>query len=118
MLKNQSANAYQFVTTDHGHDAKRLDPVLLRIEGRTGAVVSEDDIGVEFGVEVGDANIIVCDGVFEACNRLSVTAAAASSIFTGATLLTIAIDIHVDKLLAVTVQIDYARCMIFAISEC
>jgi hypothetical protein len=47
--------------------------------------------------------LVVDDGVFEARLRLSIAAAAASSVFAGATLLAVAIDVHVDELFPVAV---------------
>jgi len=99
---------YQFVTTDDGHDAERLDAVILGIERRVRAIVSEDDIGVDFSVQIGDTNLVADDSVFETRFRLSITAAAASSVFASTALLAIAIDVHVHKLLSVAVQVDDA----------
>jgi hypothetical protein len=114
----QKSNAHQLVTTHHGHNAEGLDAVLLRVERRARAIVSENDESVHIGVQVGDANLVVDNGVFETRLRLSIAAAAASSVFASATLLTIAIDVHVDKLFAVAVQIDDAGCCVFTVSEC
>jgi hypothetical protein len=95
--------AYQLVTANHSHDAEWLDAMFLRIERWARAIVSENDIGVHFGVQVGNADLVVDDGVFEARLRLSIAAAAASSVFAGATLLAVAIDVHVDELFPVAV---------------
>jgi hypothetical protein len=112
------SNAYQLVAAHHGHNAEGLDAVLLRVERWARAIVSENNEGVHLGVQVGDADLIVDNGVFETRLRLSIAAAAASSVFASATLLTIAIDVHVDKLFAVAVQIDDAGCCVFTVSEC
>ena len=109
---------YQFVTTDHGHDTQRLDPILLRIERWAGSIIAEDDVGVDLGIQVVDANLVADDGVFKARLRLSITTATASSVFTSAALLAVAIDVHVDELFSVAVQIDDAGCRIFAVPEC
>ena len=114
----QKSSSYQLVTTHHGHDAERLNAVLLRIKRRARAIVSEHDIGVYLGVQVGDADLVVDDGVFETRLRLGIAAAAASAVFAGAALLAIAVDIHIDELLAVAVQVDHAGCGVFAVSEC
>jgi hypothetical protein len=99
----QDSNTYQFVTAHHGHDAEWLDAVFLRIERWVRAVVSENDVRVHFGVQVGNADLIVDDGVLEARLRLGIAAAAASSVFASAALLAVAIDVHVDELFAVAV---------------
>ena len=70
------------------------------------------------GVQVGDSDLVVDDGVFEARLRLSIAAAAASAVFAGAALLAIAVDIHIGELLAVAVQVDHAGCGVFAVSKC
>jgi hypothetical protein len=118
MYMEQNSNAYQLVTAHHSHHAEGLDAILLRIERRARTIVSEHDEGVHLGVQIGDANLVVDDGVFETRLRLSIATAATSSVFASATLLAIAIDVHVDELLAVSVQIDDAGRCIFAVSEC
>ena len=114
----QKSSSYQLVTTHHGHDAERLNAVLLRIKRRARAIVSEHDIGVYLGVQVGDSDLVVDDGVFEARLRLSIAAAAASAVFAAAALLAVAVDVHVDELFAVAVQVDDAGCGVFAVTEC
>ena len=114
----QKSSSYQLVTTHHRHDAEWFDAILLRIKRRARAVVSEHDIRVHFGVQVGDSDLVVDDGVFEARLRLSIAAAAASAVFAGAALLAIAVDIHIGELLAVAVQVDHAGCGVFAVSKC
>ena len=114
----QKSSSYQLVTTHLGHDAERLNAVLLRIKRRARAIVSEHDIGVYLGVQVGDADLVVDDGVFETRLRLGIAAAAASAVFAGAALLAIAVDIHIGELLAVAVQVDHAGCGVFAVSKC
>jgi hypothetical protein len=114
----QISNAYQLVAAHHGHNAEGLDAVLLRVERRARAIVAKNDESMHLGVQVGDANLVVDNGVFETRLRLSIAAAAASSVFASATLLTIAIDVHVNKLFAVAVQIDDAGCCVSTVSEC
>lgn len=99
----QHVDSYQLIAADHGHDAEGFDAILLGIEGWTGAIVSKHDVGVDLGVQVGDADVVVDDSVFETRLRLGIAAAAASPVFTSAALLAIAIDIHVNKLLPVAV---------------
>jgi len=108
---------YQFVATDHSHDTERLDAILLRIERRAGAIVSEDDVGVDLGVQIVDANLVADNGVFETRLRLCITTATASSIFTSAALLAVAIDVHVDELFSVAVQVDDAGCGILTVPK-
>lgn len=107
---NRSWHAYQFVAADHGHDAERLHAVLLRIERRIRAIVSKDDVRVDVGVQIGDADIVADDGIFEARLGLSIVAVAAPSIISIAALFAVAIDIHIDELFAVAVQVDDAGC--------
>ena len=109
---------YQFVATDHSHDTERLDAILLRIERWAGAIVSEDDVGVDLGVQIVDAYLVADDGVFKTRLRLSITTATASSVFASAALLAVAIDVHVDELFPVAVQVDDAGCGIFTVPEC
>lgn len=116
-MPGYASDAHELVTTDHGYDAEGFDAVLLRVERRVCAIVSKHNVGVDFGIEVRDADIVAGDRVFEARLGLSVAAAAASTVITGAALLAIAIDVHVHKLLAVAVQVDNARGVVFAISE-
>jgi hypothetical protein len=108
---------YQFVAADYGHDAERLNTILLGIEGRARAIVSEDDIGMNLGIQVGDANLVAGDGVFETRLRLSIAAATASSVFTSAALLAVAVDVHVNELFPVAVQVNDAGGSIFAVPE-
>ena len=117
MFVHRSWRSYQFVTADHGHDTERLNAILLGIERRARAVVSKDDVGVDLGVQVGDTDLVADDGVFEACLRLSIATAAASSIFTSAALLAVAIDVHVNELFFVAVQVDHAGRCIFTVPE-
>jgi hypothetical protein len=112
------SNAYQLVAAHHGHNAEGLDAVLLRVERWARAIVSENNKGVHLGVQVGDPDLIVDNGIFETRLRLSIAAAAAPSVFASATLLAIAIDVHVDELLAISVQVDDAGRGIFAVSKC
>lgn len=115
---HRSWRPYQFVTTDHGHDTQRLNPILLRIERWAGSIIPEDDVGVDLGIQIVDANLVADDGVLETRLRLSITTATASSVFTSAALLAVAIDVHVDELFSVAVQINDAGCSIFAVPEC
>ena len=103
MCVHWSGSPYQFVTADYGHDTEWLDTILLGIERRARAIVSKDDVGVDLSVQVGDADLVADDGVFETRLRLSIATATASSIFTSAALLTVAIDVHVDELFPVAV---------------
>jgi hypothetical protein len=108
---------HQFVAADDGHDAERLDTIVLGIERRVRAIVAEDNVGVHLGVQIGDANIVVDDGIFEAGLGLSVATASASSVFASTTLLAVAIDVHVDELLPVAVQVDDVGIIIFTVPE-
>jgi hypothetical protein len=72
---------------------------------------------MNLGVQVGDANLVAGDGVFETCLRLSIAAAPASSVFTSAALLAVAIDVHVNELLSVAVQVNDAGGSIFTVPE-
>ena len=114
---HRSWRPYQFVTTDHGHDTQRLNPILLRIERWAGAIVSEDDVGVDLGVQIVDANLVADNGVFKTRLRLGVTTATASSVFASAALLAVAIDVHVDELFSVAVQVDDAGCGILTVPK-
>ena len=91
--------------------------MLLGIERRARAIVPEDDIGVDLGIKIGDANLVADDGVFKTRLRLSITTAAASTVVTSAALLAIAINVHVDELFPVTVQVNHAGCCICTVSE-
>lgn len=113
-----SGRPYQFVTADDGHDTERLDTILLGIERRARAIVTKDDVGVDLGVQVGDADLVADYGVFETSLRLSIPTAAASSIFASAALLAVAIDVHVDELFSVAMQVDDTGRCIFTIPEC
>lgn len=111
-------SAYQLVTAHYGHDTKGFDVRLLGIERRVCAIVSENYVGMYVGVQVRDSNIVADDGVFEARLGLGIAAVAASPVIGRATLLAIAIDVHVDKLLPVAVQVDDSGCCVFTVSEC
>lgn len=65
---------------------------------------------MDVGVQIGDADIVADDGIFEARLGLSIVAAAAPSIISIAVLFAVAIDVHIDELFAVAVQVDDAGC--------
>lgn len=117
MRAYKAFDTHELVAADYSYDAEWFNTVLLRIERRVRAIVAEHNVGVDFGIEVRDADIVAGDGIFEACLGLSIAAAAASTVITGAALLAIAIDVRVYKLLAVAVQVNDARGIVFAISK-
>ena len=114
---HRSWDSYQFVATDYGHDAERLNTMLLRIERRACVIVSKDNVGVDLGVEIGDPNIVAGDIVLELRLGLSIATASASSVFASTALLAVAIDVHVNELFSVAVQVDNAGCGILTVPK-
>ena len=112
-----ASSTYELVTANYGNDTEWFDAILLRIEGRARAIVSKNDVGVDFGIQIIDTNVIVFNDIFEASLGLGIAAATAPSIVAGAALMTIAIYVHVHELLAVAVEVDNARGVVFAVAE-
>lgn len=86
--------------------------MLLRIERLValfGADVSEDNIGVDVGIEVLHAAAISFHSICKRRNRLGVTGVSAAAIIGRATLSSITVDIHICKLAVGTLDINDLR---------
>lgn len=78
----------------------------LRVELIPLADISEHHVRVDEGVQVVDALVVTLDDVLEGCNVLGSAVTVAAAIVSRSAAITIAVDVHVDKLTAWAFQVD------------
>jgi len=112
-----SQGTYQLVSANDGHDTERFDVVFVGLERGVCALVAEDDVRVDFGVQVVNASPVFGNSVLEAGLTLCVATATAAAVLARAALLSVTVDVHVGKLRVLALEVECTRLLVLAVSK-
>jgi len=102
---------HQLVVADNSHDRQGLDAVRAGVEGvpaRLRARVAEHNIGMDVGIEIVNALVVLLHNVLEGSDGLIALVKVAPAVVTNTVLLAVAVDVHVCEVLAFALQVDDA----------
>jgi hypothetical protein len=113
---------YKLVPTHNSHDTQRPHPKLLGIKRRkppTRPGITEHHIRVDIRIQIRDALAIPPDRVGEGRDTLRIPAVAAAAVVRGTSLLSVAVDVHVDELASRSLEVEHVevRYVVAAVGE-
>lgn len=100
---------YQLVATDYSHDGQRLNAVLLRVERLEASLttnIAEDNVRMDFSVQVSNTLSVSPHSVGEGSDRLGVARLSAATVVSRATLRSVAVDVHIGELAILSSEVD------------